>query len=84
MERVPARNPAFLAKAIDRAQRLTIDSQFCAALHEYIIRETDIVWDDKRALFWVAHPQGFRVCLWFMPLALQFQPTVIQSKKPTP
>lgn len=69
-------NRAFLAKAIDRAQRMTMSDPFCLALHEYIVGATEFGWDDDRALFWVKHPQlGWQVAVWCMPVAAQFEPS---------
>lgn len=69
-------NKAFLAKAIDRAQRLSIEDRFCQALNEFIMRAGALFWDDVRALFWVKHPQSdLQVAVWMMPVALLFTPT---------
>ena len=61
---------AFLAKAIRKAQSLSITDSFCQALHGYIAREGKISWDDARGLFWTKHPQdGWQVAVWLMPVA---------------
>ena len=58
---------SFLAKAIDRAQRLPLSDPFCLALHEYIFRQGAMLYDPKRNLFWVNHPQtGYQVAVWTM------------------
>lgn len=68
-------NRAFLAKAINRAQRLSIESPFCRALNDYIVRQTQVAWDDDHALFWANHPDdGWQVAVWLMPAAEQFEP----------
>ena len=68
-------NRAFLAKAINRAQHLSIEGLFCQALNDYIARQTQIAWDDDHALFWVRHPDdGWQVAVWMMPVAEQIQP----------
>ena len=69
------KNGAFLAKVINRLQRLSIETPFASALHDYVMRNGTIVWDDARALFWTKHPQdGWQVAVWMMPVALKFEP----------
>ena len=68
-------NKAFLAKAIDRAQHLVIGDPFCNALHEFIFQAGVLGWDDRRALFWVDHPNGPpQIAVWLMPIASTFEP----------
>lgn len=67
---------SFLAKAINKAQHLSIEDRFCAALNEYITRVGNVLWDDERALFWVEHPKdGWQVATWLMPIASRFKPS---------
>jgi hypothetical protein len=68
-------NRAFLARAIAKAQHLVLGDTFCNALHAYIKRNTQVLWDDARALFWVQHPfEGYQVAIWLMPIASLFEP----------
>ncbi len=69
-------NKAFVAKAIDRAQHLSIeDSTFCQALNSFLMKHGLVAWDDQRALFWVNHPfAGRQVAVWLMPIANRFNP----------
>ncbi len=68
-------NVSFVAKAIDRAQKLEIGNPFCDAINSFLIRHGLLFWDDSRALFFVKHPfAGAQVAVWMMPVALQFEP----------
>lgn len=68
---------AFLTKCIDRLQHMALDeSEFTNVLHHFVAGNAPVVWDDKRALFWVCHPNdGWQVAVWMMPAAEKFQPT---------
>jgi hypothetical protein len=69
---------AFVGKAINRAQHLSITDKFCAALNEFLTARGLVAWDDARALFWVKHPQdGWQVAVWLMPAAQQFEPRAL-------
>lgn len=71
-------NLAFLRKVIgnlqsvDRGKHVPID-----VLHEYIMRETVILWDESRGLFWVKHPDGSpQIAVWLIDAALHFDHTI--------
>lgn len=68
---------AFLARAIHKAQRLSVEDPFCAAINEYLIRAGVMVWDEERGLFWVNHPtEGYQVAVWMMPVAVGVKPEI--------
>lgn len=57
----------FLAKAIDKAQRLDPSAKITPAITEYIIRRGALAYDFKRQLFWVKHPDnGWQVAIWMI------------------
>lgn len=70
-----AENRAFTEKAIAQAQRGALGEPFTDALHEYLVKQGRIAWDDKRALFWVQPPNGPpQVAVWMMEAATKFEP----------
>ncbi len=69
-------NIAFTERVIKTLMPRSIEGGlFEASLTDYLISKGRIVWDDLRALFWVAHPSaGPQVAVWLMPVALKFVP----------
>jgi hypothetical protein len=74
-------NLAFTTRAIARAQRLSIEQPFCAALTAYLASFGRVIWDDARALFWVIAPNGPpQVAVWLMPVAEAFDATPASAR----
>lgn len=66
----------FLAVAIDRAQRGSVEETFVSLLNDFIHRSGRLAWDEQRGLFWVNHPHsGWQVAVWLMSVAEQLSPT---------